>query len=307
MLTTNLTGNFGNNMWQYSVCRAVATKLGYEWGMNMNPTHDYYNGQNQMYFMNVDFGSNISNIKNQYHEKWLTYKHVDEVNITFFDPKIYEIEDNTRLLGDNGAISGIFQSEDYLFEQKADIINWFKFKKEYVEKYEQILKNLSIILNDDTCVINFRGGEYRTIPNVIVRKEYWKDAIQHMLKLNPKMKFVIISDDPTCAKSFMPFDIPVHHVEIGFDFYVVNKAKWNIISNSSFGWWATWLNTRTNKIIAPKYWARHNVSDGYWSTGDSYTRCFSYLDREGNMFDYESCKQEAIDYYSTKKLIDLRK
>ena len=29
MITTNLTGNFGNHMWQYSVCRSVAEKLGF--------------------------------------------------------------------------------------------------------------------------------------------------------------------------------------------------------------------------------------------------------------------------------------
>jgi hypothetical protein len=124
-----------------------------------------------------------------------------------------------------------------------------------------------------------------------------------MLFLNPNMKFLLITDDVQLANSFMPFEIQAVHVDVGFDYYVVNQAKWLIISNSTFGWWAAWLNENTNKIIAPKYWARHNVSDGYWSVGDSYTRCFTYLDREGNLSDYETCKNEATNYYKNKNLI----
>ena len=54
MITTNLTGNLGNHMWQYAVCRSVAEKLGYDWGINSTPSHDYHNGANQMYFLDVD-------------------------------------------------------------------------------------------------------------------------------------------------------------------------------------------------------------------------------------------------------------
>jgi hypothetical protein len=101
----------------------------------------------------------------------------------------------------------------------------------------------------------------------------------------------------------MPFQIPVFHVEIGFDFYVVTQAKWLIISNSTFGWWAAWLNKRANKIIAPKYFACHNFSDGFWGLGESYTKKFFYMDREGVISDYKSCKIDAINYYKSKNII----
>ena len=48
MITTNLTGNLGNHMWQYAVCRAVAEKLGYEWGINPSQSQEY----NTSYFKN---------------------------------------------------------------------------------------------------------------------------------------------------------------------------------------------------------------------------------------------------------------
>jgi hypothetical protein len=303
MITTNLTGNLGNHMWQYAVCRTVAQKLGYEWGINSSPTHDYHNGMNQMYFMDVDFGKPIEGEITDFHEKWSHYLHNgDNVNVTRLDERVYSIPDNTRLIGDNGALGGIYQSEDYFIDIKEDVMSWFKMKPEKSLEYNDKLNELNIVLDENLCVINFRGGEYRGIPNVLLRREYWRDSINHMLSLNPNMKFIIITDDSECAKSFMPFDIPTFHLDIGFDFYVVNNAKWLIISNSTFGWWASWLNTNVNKILSPKYWARHNISDGYWAVGDSYTRGFTYVDRQGNLFDYESCKNEAEKYYKEKNL-----
>lgn len=280
MITTNLTGNLGNHMWQYSVCRTVAQKLGYEWGINPSPTHDYHRGMNQMYFMDVDFGKEpIENIQQDFHEQWTVYNHNgDIINITMLDPRVWEIQDNTRMIGHNGAFGGIYQTEKYFEGIENDVRSWYKIKQEYATQYDEKLKELGIVLDENTCVINFRGGEYRGIPKVLCRREYWKDSINHMLSLNPNMKFIVITDDPECANWYMPFQIPTYHVEIGFDFYVVNQSKWVIISNSTFGWWAAWLNTTANKIIAPKYFSAHNTSDGFWGVGEVYSKRFEYMD-----------------------------
>ena len=304
MITTNLTGNLGNHMWQYAVCRTVAEKLGYEFGINPSPTHDYHSGMNQMYFMDVDFGKPPTGNFNNFHEKWTVYNHGGEnVNITMLDERVYSISDNTRLIGDNGAFGGIYQSENYFIDRKNDVKEWFKIKNDYSDQYEKKMKDLGIVLDQNLCVINFRGGEYRSIPKVLCRKEYWRDSVNHMISLNPNMKFVVITDDPDYSRNFMPFPIPTYHVDIGFDFYVVNQAKWLIISNSTFGWWAAWLNDKANKILAPKYFGSHNTSDGFWGVGESYTSCFYYVDRNGNVSDYETCKNEAISYYKTKNIL----
>ena len=130
MITTNLTGNLGNHMWQYAVCRTIAEKLGYDWGINPNPSHDYFNGNSQMTFMNVNFGKEVEGILNEYHEPWKTYQHVDDVNITMLNESLYNISDNTIMLGDNGAKGGIYQSEDYIIDRKEDIKKWFEKKEQ---------------------------------------------------------------------------------------------------------------------------------------------------------------------------------
>ncbi len=303
MITTNLTGNLGNHMWQYSVCRTVAEKLGYEWGINPSPTHDYFQGMNQMYFMDVDFGKKVEGDFYEYHEKWTTYVHNNETfNITMMDNEIWKIQDNTKLIGHNGAFGGIYQTEKYFQNNSDSVKTWFRIKKEFEVEYQKKLEELDIVIDENLCVINFRGGEYRSIPKVVCRKEYWRDSILEMLKYNDTMKFLVITDDIEFSKEYMPFEIKTVHVDIGFDFYVVNKSKWSIISNSSFGWWASWLNDTAHKIIAPKYFGAHNLSDGFWSVGEIYSKRFDYMDREGILHNYETCSNEANNYYLSKNI-----
>jgi len=308
MITANLTGNLGNHMWNYVIARIVAEKLGYEWGVPPYPIYDYHNGDNQMYFMNVDFGKPVKIIGkdkdglNKFEGQIHTYRdkhkgHIyngDSCIINMYDPDVFNIEDNTM-------IHVMSQSEDYLIDRRSDVISWFLIKDEHEKEYQKKMIEMGISLDDNTCVINFRGGEYKSVPNLIPNQSYWKNCINYMKGINPNMKFIIFSDDPQCAGQFIP-GIPCYHIDIGFDFYMVNKAKYLIIANSSFSWWASWLNQNAKLILAPKYFGRHNVSNGYWSQGDSYTSQFTYMGRDGVVSDYNTCKKEALEFYKINNL-----
>ena len=124
-----------------------------------------------------------------------------------------------------------------------------------------------------------------------------------MKSINPNINFLLITDDIDCANQYMPFKIPALHNEIGFDYYVINQAKYVILSNSSFGLWAAWLNKNAKLILAPKYWAAHNVSDGWWGVGDQYYRPFTYMGRDNKLSTYDECKEEAINYYKSKNIL----
>lgn len=309
MLTANLTGNLGNHMWNYVICRTVAEKLGYDWGIHKVPSHDYFNGQNQMYFMNVDFGEEVfpigKNSMGLVQFKDVPYEYYDELKvhtylndsccINMYDHDVFNVKDGTMI-----HIKS--QSEDYLIERRDEVISWFSFTSDHEFKYKKILESLNLTLDDNLCVINFRGGEYTCVQNLIPNQKYWKDCIDHMISINPNMKFIVISDDPNTARFYLP-GISCYHVEIGFDFYVVNKAKYLILANSSFSWWAGWLNSTANLILAPKYWGRFNISNGYWSLGDVYSRFFKYMDRDGKISDYETCKSESLKFYQENNLI----
>jgi hypothetical protein len=130
--------------------------------------------------------------------------------------------------------------------------------------------------------------------------------------IDPLCEFLVVTDDVELSKRYFPnfpiqssggvkiiarkyYRSPKSHL-IGRDFAKIQNAKYLILSNSSFSWWGAWTNTRAEYVIAPKYWARYNVSDGYWSQGDSLTRGWVWLDRSGNFFSYQDCLEETINY-----------
>ena len=54
-------------------------------------------------------------------------------------------------------------------------------------------------------------------------------------------------------------------------------------------------------ILAPKYWARHNVSDGYWASEQNIYKGWHYMDRNGRVFTDEECREELAAYKKRSK------
>ncbi len=116
-----------------------------------------------------------------------------------------------------------------------------------------------------------------------------------MLSINKNFRFIVITEDVFTAKKFFP-NYDVIHFSIGKDYSIIKNAHYLILSNSSFAWFPAWLNENLKFCIAPKYWARHNISDGYWSLGYNITTGWQYMDREGKLSNYATCLKELKVY-----------
>jgi len=276
----------GNQLACYVTTRVVAKDLGFDFGI-MNP-HKF----KCLDFMDLDFGLPVTGGSGreggppdtlpdgiQYYFKERYNVLPNGANVTIDDPNLLQISDNTK-------IDGIFQSENQIIHRRDEIRQWLKVKPE---------KDCYDYSDPNICIINYRGGEYTYMPWVLIRHEYWMNAIDKMKSINPNMKFVVITDDVETSKKQFP-DFEVYHFDIGKDFSIIKNAHYLIISNSSFPIFAIMMNEDVKHVIAPKYWARHNVSDGYWSCGYNIYKNYNYLDREGNFSTYEECVEEFSEY-----------
>lgn len=99
---------------------------------------------------------------------------------------------------------------------------------------------------------------------------------------NTKAIFVVFSDDLEWAKAniSLPGDVKFASVNSGFDSYLdlffMGSCQNNIIANSTFSWWAAWLNNNLGKlVVCPKKWFRSTYREksgqGVWIKSPHYT------------------------------------
>lgn len=281
----------GNQLFCYVTARCIAADRNAEFGVvGMEILNRCLTGNNPEPFL--DLGevreAKISDFERIYEEK--------EERI-YTGVCIHDLEHGCYVAGTDSAVlnasdgtllSGNLQAESYLEAHWKDIKKWLKVKPDY-DDYEYTRDNL--------CILNIRGGEYTAEPELFLRRKYWLDAMAHMKKIRPDMEFMIVTEDVEAAGKLLP-EIEAHHFGIDRDYVTVKNARYLILSNSSFACFPAFTSETAKKIIAPKYWARHNVSDGYWASEQNIYSCFTYLDRDGKLFSAEECRMELERYKS---------
>ena len=285
---------FGQGLGNQLFCYVVSKSLSFDKKMDHVTFGNEFFGSPKwnsfgLYFMNLQHNHNHNltpksdfiTINEKEKRLYLTHSQHDMnigCDIRGFDQNIIDCPENSLILGN-------LQSEKYFYHNKSEIKKWLEVKQEF-DSYE--------FSDDNLCVINFRGTEYYGNSELFLNKLYWKNAISIMRKINSKMKFVVITEDVFLAKSFFK-DFDCFHFDIAKDYVSIKNAKYLILSNSSFAFFPAWTSDILDFLIAPKYWARHNVSNGYWGSFQNIYRGWNYLDREGEIFTYEECLKEIGD------------
>lgn len=146
-------------------------------------------------------------------------------------------------------ISGYLQSFKYF--ENIDISEYFTFKKEYIFDYDF-----------QNCIsLHVRRSDYLDNTHVypILNKNYYKNSIEYLRNQGINFdKVLIFSDDIEWCKNNLNF-IPEGKIIEGnneiIDLIVMSKCQHNIIANSTFSWWAAYLNQNSNKkVICPDKW-----------------------------------------------------
>lgn len=162
-------------------------------------------------------------------------------------------------------LKGYFQSFQYFFEFENFVRDLFKFSTDNLS--QENLDLIPILKNKNTIAIHVRRGDY--VSDTITNQFHGTCSMEYYLKgitaVTSKIKnpiLVFFSDDSDwITNNFenLPYDkIFITHnrgLNSWIDMYLMSICSHNIIANSSFSWWAAWLNSNKKKIIvAPKHW-----------------------------------------------------
>jgi Glycosyl transferase family 11 len=153
-----------------------------------------------------------------------------------------------------------FQSERYFTTILDELRSRISIKEEhqlaFQEKYGELFRNNKIL------AIHNRFGDYLHWdkeglggPGFSLPAEYYKNALAQIPDLDDYLVVVVTDDAGLCDQqmSFLKKKLIVSDSEI-LDFQVLLNADRLIIANSSFSWWAAYLNRKNAQVLAPEYW-----------------------------------------------------
>jgi len=236
MISCNLQGGLGNQMFQIAATHALALRNGDTSGFNFSACNTPLQGNpSAKYRNNVLANVNDSN------------GHIFKVN--YVEPKFAYDE---LPYGPDLMLTGYFQSDKYFKDFEAEIKNLFKFKAS--EEVWSFMKMFYLTGKYKTCV-HVRRGDYLKLSDYhqVCSLEYYKEAMKQM----GDHLFIFVSDDMGWVKeNFKGENIYYSKFTEEIDDFAIMTMCHNVImSNSSFSWWGAYINdSPTKKVIAPKRW-----------------------------------------------------
>lgn len=174
-------------------------------------------------------------------------KYCKETTAHIYEPKVFS-------MGKHVYLCGYWQSDKYFRKYREDIQKEFSPKviTEAMRFYGGKYRNV------ETCSVHIRRGDYVQL-NECINMDFYVQAMEVMKHQKAGCRFVFFSDDIEWVKKHFAdsentefFDQKDAVTDLE-EFFIMSSCRNQIIANSSFSWWAAYLNPNEHKIvIAPE-------------------------------------------------------
>lgn len=283
MLIAKITGGIGNQLFQYAFIRSLALKLNEKFTLDLSWYRDYHkyedinnpNSATKREYLLNNFNIEEKIISPHYLsisyrvEKYkflniiplLKYFQYDIIDEDTFD--INNIPQNT-----NVYLRGFWQNSTLFTEYGYIFRNEFTLKNNLSEPNQDLLNQIKSV---NSVAIHIRRGDLLSRPVAVEDQpysadKYYEDSVNIIYEKVDNPQLFIFSDDIDWVKKNHKFGLPTYYVDTdGPDhehFNLMCHCKHHVIANSTFSWWAAWLNKFKNKIvISPKWWYRDPIKN----------------------------------------------
>jgi hypothetical protein len=173
-------------------------------------------------------------------------------------------------------LQGYWMSWKYFQKYNHEIRKTFSIRKEYIHHLNAFAEN---IRSSNSVSVHIRRTDltdaFVTRLKGVLTVDYYRKVITCLQQQYNDLSVYFFSDDIewvkqnlalyNCSVTYIDKTITSTAIE---DFYLMTQCRNNIIANSTFSWWAAYLNDYPGKIvIAPKKWysdnTRYNYKDVY--------------------------------------------
>jgi len=145
------------------------------------------------------------------------------------------------------------------------LATWFRSNPhlfpEHNLRSSEVLNLIKKVRRENSVSVHVRRGDYvNSKLHSVCDKRYYLNAISTIQEQIPHPKFYFFSDDIAWCRnelgvdSAVYIDFEVEHKR-AVELILMKNCRNHIISNSSFSWWAAWLNPIPEKlVVSPNRW-----------------------------------------------------
>jgi len=259
MIGLTLQGRLANHWFEYAFLRTVAEHHGYAYTIVESKEPNMELDYHQWYSEDI-FSMSVPVIP----KRPFLYNYYD-VNGSYLTTTV--LRQNYAEFKDETLFRGPFQGRDVIERIRTD---WFPVIQPKTPFEYDV---------DDCCVIHFRGADYvnRMVwrPICGLLKDiglYYEEAKQRLDALAGKqLKTIVVTDDIPNARLYVNADEYVCQ-SVATDFFLMYQAKYLVIPNSTFSWWAGFLSPNLCICVAPSGWL-------YYKHGEKIHTDWCYTDK----------------------------
>lgn len=235
MNVVKIMGGLGNQLFQYAIAKHLEQydSIGFD-----TTYYDTEENKKGLVFLHRDF---------------LLPYFVDDLTIVNSDmggyERVYQWEYDYTRIYKNCWFWGDWQRASYFRDVKIDI----RLKDQYIT---DDMRRLADEMRDCNSVsVHVRRTDY-AVYDWILPTQYYDRAFNRARDLIDNPRFYVFSDDPDwCKENLPPGDTVFLHNDELTDFWLMGKCKNNIIANSTYSFWAAYLNENVDKkVIYPLDW-----------------------------------------------------
>lgn len=154
---------------------------------------------------------------------------------------------------------GTFGSIFYFQQFQNEVKNLFTLKKKYIDEYNFLIGFQQ--LQQKTVVLHIRRTDYKNFGNqnfggkdLSLPNDYYINCLKKIKNLDEYNIYIIGDDIKGIDQEFTFINVHLLHFSEIIDFQIIMNADIVIAANSTFSWWASYLNKKAEKIYMPKYW-----------------------------------------------------
>lgn len=265
MIVVRLQGGLGNQMFQYAAARALAERIGGPIRfdgtfMDTDPGGRYTARKLELTQLNVNVDmANERELSAARPGSWWRRFLAGQKFIRVTDSKT----DLRRFFSVSGNVylDGYFQSELFFKDVRKKLLDRFRIKDSTVlnREHEQMVGS------GNTVAVHVRRGDYVSLPAAsqfhgVLGMDYYDAALGEIRSKTEQPKIFVFSDDiGWCRAAFKDKGVDAFIDGSGkpsaHDLMLMSKCAHQVLANSSYSWWAAWLNQNPGKIvIAPERW-----------------------------------------------------